>query len=110
MGNSIVHIEGNTLKVDDKEYELTPGLRMLILYKKPRPQHYTSDDYSVYKAIVAQIRVRADPNKRTGSARPRSTWKWKHMLSGMVIPGDMVEEEDEESTWCHDHAYRYTST
>ena len=21
MGNSIVHIEGNTLKVDDKEYE-----------------------------------------------------------------------------------------
>ena len=98
MGNSIVHIEGNTLKVDDKEYELTPGLRMLILYKKPRPQHYTSDDYSVYKAIVAQTRVRAYPNKRAGSARTRSTWKSKHMLSGMLIPGDMVEEEDEEST------------
>ena len=98
MGNSIVHIEGNTLKVDDKEYELTPGLRMLILYKKPRPQHYISDDYSVYKAIVAHTRVRAYPNKRTGSAPPRSTWKWKHMLSGMVIPGDAVEEEDEEST------------
>ena len=46
MGNSIVHIDGNTLKVDDKEYELTAGLRMLILYKKPRPQHYTSDDYT----------------------------------------------------------------
>ena len=98
MGNSIVHIEGNTLKVDDKEYELTPGLRMLILYKKPRPQHYTSDDYSVYKAIVAQTRVRVYSNKRTGSSRPRSTWKWKHMLSDMVIPGDMVEEEDKEST------------
>ena len=38
--NSIVHIEGNTLKVDDKEYVLMPGLRMLILYKKPLPQHY----------------------------------------------------------------------
>ena len=47
MGNSIVHNAGNTLKVDNKEYELTPGLRMLILYKKPRLQHYTSDDYSV---------------------------------------------------------------
>ena len=35
MGNSIVHIEGNTLKVNDKEYELAPGLRMLILCKKP---------------------------------------------------------------------------
>ena len=56
MGNSIVHIEGNTLNVDDKEYELTSGLRMLILYKMPRPQHYTSVDYSVYKSIVAQRR------------------------------------------------------
>ena len=98
MGNSIVHIEGNTLKVDDKEYELTPGLRVLIMYKKPRPQHYTSDDYSVYKAIVAQTSVRAYPNKRTGSARPRSTWKWRHMLKGMVIPGDVVEEETNDST------------
>ena len=53
MGNSIVHIEGNILKVDDKVYELTPGLRIVILYKKLRPQHYNSDDYSVYKAIVA---------------------------------------------------------
>ena len=90
MGNSIVHIEGNTLKVEDKEYELTPGLRMLILYKKPRHQHYTSEDYSVYKAIVAQTRVRAYTNKCNGYARPRSTWKWKHMLSGMAIPGGSV--------------------
>ena len=89
VGNSIVHIEGNTLKVDDKEYELTPGLRMLILYKKPRPQHYTSDDYSIYKAIVAQTRVRAYPNKRAGSTPQHSTWKWKHMLRGMAIPGDI---------------------
>ena len=99
IGNSIVHMEGNTLKVDDKEYELTPDLRILMLYKKPRSQHYTSDDYSAYKAIVAQTRTRAYPNKRTGSARPRSTLKWKHMLSGMVIPGyTVVEEDDEEST------------
>ena len=41
MGNSIVYIERNTLKVDDKGYELMPGFRMLILYNKPRPQHYT---------------------------------------------------------------------
>ena len=95
MGNSIVHIEGNTLKVDGKDYELTPGLGMLILYKKLRHQHYSSDDYSVYKA---QTRVRAYPDKHTCSARLRSTWKWKHMLSGVVIPGDVVVEEDEEST------------
>ena len=46
------------------------------MYKKHRPQHYTSDDYSAYKAIVAQTRVRTYPNKGTGSARARSTWKW----------------------------------
>ena len=97
MGNSIVHIEGKTSKVDDKEYELTPGVRMLMLYKKPRPQHCTSDDYSVYKAIVAQIMVIAYPNKRIGSARPRSAWKWKHMIRGVAIsPGDRVEEEEED--------------
>ena len=48
------------------------------------------------------------------------------MLSGMVIPGDMVEEEDKESTegtssdgyrlvspgiaWCNGHTYPYTPT
>ena len=67
-----MHVEGNILKVDDKEYELTPGLRILILYKKPRPRHYTSDDYSVHKAIVAQTRVGAYPNKHTVCARSRS--------------------------------------
>ena len=94
MGNSIVPIEGNTLKVDDNEYELTPGLIMLMLYKKPRPQHYPSDGYYVYKAIVAHTRRGANPNKRTGSARPSSTWKWKHMRRVMAIPGDRVEEDE----------------
>ena len=97
MGYSIVHIEGYTMKVDDKEYVLTPGLRVLILYKRPQPRHYTSDDYSVSTAIVARTRVTAYPNKHTDSARPCSTSKWKHMLSGMVIPGDTIGEEDKES-------------
>ena len=88
-----MHIEGNTL-------------RMLILYKKPRHQHYTDDDYSVYNAIVVQTRVRAYPNKRPGSARPRSTWKWKHMLRGMAIPGDSVEEEEEDVEDVSSDGYR----
>ena len=97
MGNKVVHIEDNTLKVDDKEYKLTPGLRVLILYKKPRHQHYSSVDYSTYKALVAQTWVRAFPNTTTGSTRPHSTWKWKHMLKNMVVPGDRVDEESEDS-------------
>ena len=88
-----MHIEGNTLKVDDKEYELTPGLRMLILYKKPRPQHYTSEDYSVYKAIVAQTRVRDYPNKRTVSGRPilgGSIGEEDASLDGYKTPPDFM--------------------
>ena len=104
-----MHIEGNTLKVDGKEYEPTPGWRMLILYKKPRPQHYTSDDYSAYNAIVTQTRVRAYPNKRTGSAHPRSTWKWKHILNDMFIPGDMVEEDEESTEDASSDGYRTLS-
>ena len=106
MGNSIVHIEGNTLKVDDKKYGLTPGLRMLILYKKPRSQHYTNDDYSVYKAMVAQTKVRAYPNKRTGSARPHSIWEWKYMFRGMAIPGHRVEEEEGDTGGVTSDGYR----
>ena len=55
-----------TKQAADKTAE--DGGRRLILYKEPRPQHYTIDDYAVYKAIVAHTRVSAYPNKRTGSA------------------------------------------
>ena len=97
MGNKVVHIEDNRLKVDDKEYKLKPCLRVLILHKKPRPQHYSSDDYSKYKALVGLTWVRTFPNTTTGSTRPNYKWKRKHMLKNMVIHGDRADEESEDS-------------
>ena len=65
MGNSIVHIEGNTLKVGDKVYELTPGWRMLIVYKKPRPRHYTRRGSQINCIYYRQGSSRVTP--RAGS-------------------------------------------
>ena len=33
-----------------------------------------------------------------GTSRPHATWKWKHMLKKMVIPGDRIAEVESEDT------------
>ena len=77
-------------------YDLTPGLWTLIMQKHPRPTQWNSNDYRAYKTLSAQTKVRSHPNPE-GVARPRSTWKYKHMLRKMVVPGEkIVEEESEE--------------
>ena len=58
MGNKVVWVDGNTLKVDDKEYKLTPGLIALITQKHPRPGQWNSNDYQVYKSPVVQTNDR----------------------------------------------------
>ena len=81
MGNKVVRLDinGKTLLVDDTEYKLTPGLLVLITSKHPRLTQYNSNDYKVYKPLVAQTEVKSFPNM-AGAARPHATWKWKHMF------------------------------
>ena len=67
------------------------------MQKHPRPNQWTSGDYQAYKYLSIQTKVRSHPNPR-GVARPRSTWKYKHMLRKMIVPGEsIVEEESEDS-------------
>ena len=96
MGNKAVRLDinGNTLTIDDIEYKITPGLVALI---HPRPTQFNSSDYKAYKSLVAQTKVRLFPN-RTGTARPHTTWKWKHMLKKMGIPGERIVEVESEDT------------
>ena len=70
MGNKVVHFDASakTLLVDDTDFKLTPGLLVLITNKHPRPDQWKTNDYKVYKSLVAQ----------------------------MVIPGERIEEEEEE--------------
>ena len=57
MGNTSVQIDGKTLKIDDKGYQLTPGLIALITQKHPRHVQYNGNDYNVYKSLVAQTKI-----------------------------------------------------
>ena len=98
MGNKVVHFgaSAKTLLVD--EYKLTSGLLMLITNKHPRPDQWKTNDYKVYKSLVAQTKIKSFPNW-AGTARPHATWKWKHMIRKMVIPGEGIPEgEQSEDT------------
>ena len=99
MGNKVVRLgaNGKALLVDNTEYKLTPGLFVLITNKHPRAGQWKTNDYKVYKLLVAQTKVKSFPN-RAGTARPHATWKLKHMCKKMVIPGGRIAEEESEDT------------
>ena len=99
MGNKVVLIDvnGKTLIVDDTAYKLAPGLLVLITRKHSRAGHWNSNDYQVYKSFVRQTKVKSIKN-RTGAARPHATWKWKHMLKKVVIPGERISGGESEDT------------
>ena len=99
MGNKVLQIDENknTLTVDDTVYDLTPGLYAFIMQKHPGISQWPSRDYQAYKSLCKQTKVRLFPNS-AGVARPHATWKYKHMLRKMIVPGEkIVEEESEES-------------
>ena len=90
MGSEIVYISenGTILNVDGVEYDLTPGLHTLIVQKHPCPNQWTSGDYQAFKYFSIQTKVRSHPNPR-GVARPHATWKYKHILQKMIVPGEV---------------------
>ena len=106
--NKVVRLDANgkTSSVDDTGYKLTPGLFMLITKKHPRAGQWNSNDYQVYKSLVAQTKVKSFPN-RTGGSRPDATRKGKHMLKKMVIPGEWIAEEESEDTHDTDSVESY---
>ena len=97
MGSEIVGVNENTLTVGDREYDLTPGLQAFIMQKHPQVSQWSSRDYRTYKSLAAQTKVKSHPNPR-GSTRPRATWKYKHMLKRMTVPGQSIREEESEDT------------
>ena len=84
MGNKVVQIDGigKTLTVGDTEY------------KHPRAGQWKPNDIKVYKSLVAQTKVKSFPNTLVTN-RLHATWKWKHMLKKMVIPGERIAEKGE---------------
>ena len=67
------------------------------MQKHPQVSQWSSRDYRTYKSLAAQTKVKSHPNPR-GSTRPRATWKYKHMLKRMTVPGESIPEEESEDT------------
>ena len=88
MGSEIVEIDENErfLIVDGRKYDFTQGLWAFITQKHSQVSQWPSRDYRTYKSLSAQAKVKSHPNPR-GSTRPRVTWKYKHMLKRMTVPG-----------------------
>ena len=99
MGSEIVEIDENErfLIVDGRKYDFTPGLWVFIMQKHPQVSQWPSHEYRTYKSLSAQTKVKSHPNPR-GSSRPHATWKYKHMLKRMTIPGESIPEEGSEDT------------
>ena len=95
IGNKVIRLDANgkTLSVDDTGHKITPGLFVLITKKHPLTGQWNSNDYQVYKSLVAQTKVKSFPN-RTGASRPHATWK--HMLRKMAITGKRIAEVESE--------------
>ena len=99
MGSEIVEIDQNErfLIVDGRKYDFTPGLWAFITQKHPQVSQWPSRDYRTYKSLSAQTKVKSHPDPR-GSTRPRATWKYKHMLKRMTVPGECLPVEESEDT------------
>ena len=65
---------------------------LLITNIHPQAGQWKTNDYQVYKLLVAQTKVKSFLYWE-GTAQPHVTWKWKNMI--MVIPGERIAAEGE---------------
>ena len=96
MGNKVVEIdESSNIYVDGVRYEGTPGLWSLIKLKKPDKEMYTFKDLSSYKDLTRRTDVMNHPRNVTKNSRPKTTYKWRQILSSFggsglhFLPGDI---------------------
>ena len=96
MGNKVIQIDDSSnIYVDGARFEGTPGLWSLIRLKKPEKEMYTFDDLASYKDLTRQTGVMNHPRNVTKNSRPKTTYKWKKILSSFggsglhFLPGDI---------------------
>ena len=94
MGEKEVEVDGDNLYVEDKMYQFRPGLMAFITHRHPQREEYDDDDdYTAYRALVAQTNVRSSTHL-AGARNPYRTWKWKYMLEKMFTPMESLPEEE----------------
>jgi len=87
MGDKVVVVDKQSnIYVDDKKYKGTPGLWALIMLATPKYDDYTTDDFSRYGDLIKQTNLIFHPRNVTARSRPKSTWKWTHILTPIRQP------------------------
>ena len=72
MGDKKVEVDGDNLYVEDETYHFTPGLQKLITHKRPEREDYDDDDFTAYRALIAQTHTETKPN-HAGARDPYGT-------------------------------------
>ena len=107
MGSKVVQVDGEILTVDDTEYNLAPGLRVLVSSKHLRPGQWKTDDYQVYKSPVAQTKVRSNPYKPddTDSVEYESIGDIDRTAPGILIPEYYMSSQSPMPLPVHTRSY-----
>ena len=95
MGNQKIEVDKNDIIVaGTMRYKGTPGLWMLIMFKKPDESVYTQDDLQVYQKIIEQTNAMTDPNNVRANSKIKSTYKWRTLFKkfGGHAAGDGIVE------------------
>ena len=91
MGDKTVQLSGNDIIVEDTHYQGTPGLWILIMFKKPNENHYNDHDLKKYEKLVQQTNVISAPNNVRANSKIKATYKWRNIFSKFDKKGQGIE-------------------
>ena len=96
IGNEVVTIEDNNIKVDNTIFEGTPGFWELVTSKNPKPENFTEEDLTKYQQLVilTNTAYRDNDPKQNKPKASRSN-KWKNIIKP-IWEAIKEQEEDEE--------------
>ena len=99
IGDKIITIEDNNIKVNNTTFEGTPGFWELITSKNPNPENYTDEDLSKYQRLVILTNT-AYRNNNPNQNYPKQSKgnKWGNIIKPIWKAIQEQKDEDETET------------
>ena len=96
IGNEVVTIENNNIKVKDTIFEGTPGFWELVTSKNPNPENFTEEDLTKYQQLVILTNTAyRENNPKQNKPKASRSNKWKNIIKP-IWEAIKAQEEDEE--------------
>lgn len=101
MGNLAVKIisshksdeEPCKIKIDEDEYQLTAGLKEVLLHKKPKLELVTENDKKVYKAILMKTKAHKRDYDNNGQLKGDKGEKYTQIIKPMFITSEVQDNK-----------------